>query len=270
MAQVSVPKHEVIMRQGAPPCMRVYSRAHCTPRCCCCRCAAGDKGNNFYVIKEGTAEVTLTDASGTKHVRTLSAGNSCGELSLLTGEPRSATVKATSDTLVLLMVNRRMFYARIGDAILRKRARWKHFIRDLPAIGAAPPRPRPPSRLAGRPAAAARALPATRQQHAARGPHAPPASAPRPSRAAAPCCRPVLPPRAPLPDTRPLPRPLPRPPAWPGDATGDYEHGLLADAVAVVEVLDGGAVTKPMVSPRRTSPCAASACYHPLTLLLRT
>ena len=72
------------------------SRAHCTPRCYCCRCAAGDKGNNFYVIKEGTAEVTLTDASGTKHVRTLSAGNSCGELSLLTGEPRSATVQATS------------------------------------------------------------------------------------------------------------------------------------------------------------------------------
>ena len=56
------------------------------------------------MIKEGTAEVTLTDASGTKHVRTLSAGNSCGELSLLTGEPRSATVKATSDTLVLLII----------------------------------------------------------------------------------------------------------------------------------------------------------------------
>ena len=168
------------------------SRAHCTPRCCCCRCAAGDKGNNFYVIKEGTAEVTLTDASGTKHVRTLSAGNSCGELSLLTGEPRSATVQATSDTLVLLMVNRRMFYARIGDAILRKRARWKHFIRDLPAIGAAPPRARPPSRLAGRrrrtrPAChppAARGC-STGLQHAGRMPH------PRRGRG-----RPVLQPRA--------------------------------------------------------------------------
>ena len=190
MAQVSVPKHEVIMRQGAPPCMRVYSRAHCTPRCCCCRCAAGDKGNNFYVIKEGTAEVTLTDASGTKHVRTLSAGNSCGELSLLTGEPRSATVKATSDTLVLLMVNRRMFYARIGDAILRKRARWKHFIRDLPAIGAAPPRPRPPSRLAGR---RRRTRPACHPP-AARSTRA--ACTTRVGAEAALCCRPVLPPRA--------------------------------------------------------------------------
>ena len=166
------------------------SRAHCTPRCCCCRCAAGDKGNNFYVIKEGTAEVTLTDASGTKHVRTLSAGNSCGELSLLTGEPRSATVQATSDTLVLLMVNRRMFYARIGDAILRKRARWKHFIRDLPAIGAAPPRARPPSRLAGRRRRTRPAChpPAARSTRAA---------CPTPVGAeTAPCCSPVLQPRA--------------------------------------------------------------------------
>ena len=175
------------------------SRAHCTPRCYCCRCAAGDKGNNFYVIKEGTAEVTLTDASGTKHVRTLSAGNSCGELSLLTGELRSATVQATSDTLVLLMVNRRMFYARIGDAILRKRARWKHFIRDLPAIGAAPPRARPPSRLAGRPPPHAPCLPpASNTQHAGRMPH-PRRRRDRPvlqPRATAPCCRPVLPPHA--------------------------------------------------------------------------
>jgi hypothetical protein len=185
------------------------SRAHRTPRCSCCRCAAGDKGNNFYVIKEGTAEVTLTDASGTKHVRTLSAGNSCGELSLLTGEPRSATVQATSDTLVLLMVNRRMFYARIGDAILRKRARWKDFIRDLPAIGAAPPRRRTPSRPAGRPPPHALCLPPSTR--AACPTHV--------GAEAAPCRSPVLPPRAaaPLPDTHPLPCPLPRPP--PGQAT---------------------------------------------------
>ena len=148
---------------------------HCTPRCCRCRRAAGDKGNNFYLIKEGTAEVMLTDASGeTKHVRTLSSGNSCGELSLLTGSPRSATVQATSDTLVLLMVNRRMFNATIGDAIIRKRARWKDFIRDLPAIGPPPARALPA------------ALPATRTQHAAHRSHPrreAAGSGPRPPRA---------------------------------------------------------------------------------------
>ena len=69
MAEVKVKQGEVIMRDG-------------------------DKGNNFYVIKEGTCDVMVTDESGDmKHVRTLSAGNSCGELSLLTGNPRSATIQ---------------------------------------------------------------------------------------------------------------------------------------------------------------------------------
>ena len=219
MAEVSVPKHEVIMRQGALPsqpagvpracacavvracvraelaggCSRVAPApalrgwAHCTPRRRCrCRHAAGDKGNNYYVIKEGTAEVMLTDASGeTKHVRTLSAGNSCGELSLLTGSPRSATVQATSSTLVLLMVNRRMFNATIGDAIIRKRARWKDFIRDLPAIG--PPPPHTPC-----------LPPARSTQHAARSPRVP--SATRGTRLGAEAAV-----RA-APDTHPLPR----------------------------------------------------------------
>ena len=101
-----------------------------------------DKGNNFYVIKEDTCDVVIVDDFGVaKHVRTLSAGNSCGELSLLTGNPRSATIhvrrglgrawhscapltvraapamQATSPKLVLLMANRRMFNAAIGDAI---------------------------------------------------------------------------------------------------------------------------------------------------------
>ena len=211
MAEVSVPKHEVIMRQGALPtqlecrvrvrvrarwCMHAYRTSRwlqsgcacsCAPRRCCrCRRAAGDKGNNFYVIKEGTAEVMLTDASGeTKHVRTLSAGNSCGELSLLTGSPRSATVQATSSTLVLLMVNRRMFNATIGDAIIRKRARWKDFIRDLPAIG--PPPPHTPC-----------LPPARSTQHAARSPRVP--SATRGTRLGAGAAA-----RA-APDTHPMPR----------------------------------------------------------------
>ena len=100
--------------------------------------AAGDKGNNYYVIKEGTCDVMVTDANGEmKHVRTLSAGNSCGELSLLTGQPRSATIQATSQKLVLLMVNRRMFNATIGDAIMKKRAKWKEFLCNLPIMGSA-------------------------------------------------------------------------------------------------------------------------------------
>ena len=99
MAEVSVPKNEVIMRQSTlpQPCgpggtaALVAHPSAATSRAPPC---AGDKGNNFYIIKEGTCDVTVTDDSGEmKHVRTLTAGDSCGELSLLTSNPRSATIQ---------------------------------------------------------------------------------------------------------------------------------------------------------------------------------
>ena len=84
MAEVRVKCEEVIIRQN-------------------------DKGNNFFIIKEGTCDVWVADAEGErKNTRTLSAGSWCGELSLLTGnavgehhgdEPRgdpSCTIGASS------------------------------------------------------------------------------------------------------------------------------------------------------------------------------
>jgi hypothetical protein len=54
---------------------------------------AGDKGNNFYLIKSGTCDVWIADASGERrNMRTLQAGAWFGELSLLTGNPRSASI----------------------------------------------------------------------------------------------------------------------------------------------------------------------------------
>lgn len=52
---------------------------------------AGDKGNNFYLIKDGTCEV-VAEEGGVTFRKLLGPGDSCGELSLLTGNPRSATV----------------------------------------------------------------------------------------------------------------------------------------------------------------------------------
>ena len=75
------------------------------------------------MIKEGTCDVWIADASGERTmVRSLGAGSWCGELSLLTGKPRSASVMATSEVVTLLMVNRRGFNAAIGDEIVKKRA----------------------------------------------------------------------------------------------------------------------------------------------------
>jgi CRP-like cAMP-binding protein len=65
---------------------------------------AGDPGEEFYLIVEGTARVHV---SARKRVR-LRAGDFFGEMSLLDGEPRSATVVAETP-LRLLVISRRNF-----------------------------------------------------------------------------------------------------------------------------------------------------------------
>ncbi len=60
---------------------------------------AGEAGDSLYVIREGVCEV-LRDAAG-QAVAQLKAGDFFGEMTLLTGDPRSATVRAVSDTVLL-------------------------------------------------------------------------------------------------------------------------------------------------------------------------
>ncbi len=57
----------------------------------------GAAGESMFIVLSGEAEV-FVDASGHKtRVAALHAGDYCGEMSLLTGEPRSATVIARTD-----------------------------------------------------------------------------------------------------------------------------------------------------------------------------
>src|SRR5262245_24037083 len=71
---------------------------------------SGDPGNEFFLIVEGSARV---DVSARKSSR-LRAGDFFGEMSLLDGEPRSATVVA--ETLIrLLVINRKNFTRLLGD-----------------------------------------------------------------------------------------------------------------------------------------------------------
>ncbi|MGH2451852.1 MAG: cyclic nucleotide-binding domain-containing protein [Candidatus Limnocylindria bacterium] len=66
---------------------------------------AGDPPDRYYLIREGTAEVSLPDGSV---VRRLGPGDGFGELALLFGGPRTATVTAVTD-LVLSALDRRAF-----------------------------------------------------------------------------------------------------------------------------------------------------------------
>jgi CRP-like cAMP-binding protein len=61
----------------------------------------GAKGTSLFVVADGDVEVVLRRPHGPDmHVDTLTRGAVVGEMSLLTGEPRSATVRAADAALV--------------------------------------------------------------------------------------------------------------------------------------------------------------------------
>ena len=65
-------------------------------------CRQGEAGDSFYVIREGRLAIFVNNAAGQPvRVAQLEAGGFFGEMSLLTGEPRSATVTAETDVEVL-------------------------------------------------------------------------------------------------------------------------------------------------------------------------
>lgn len=54
----------------------------------------GDIGHSMFIIADGKVSVSVHSPSGEQHVATLSTGEIVGEMSLLTGARRSATVTA--------------------------------------------------------------------------------------------------------------------------------------------------------------------------------
>ena len=55
----------------------------------------GERGDRFYVVRSGTLEVTKTADDGTERpLRKLERGRSFGEIALLEGRPRTATIRA--------------------------------------------------------------------------------------------------------------------------------------------------------------------------------
>jgi small-conductance mechanosensitive channel/CRP-like cAMP-binding protein len=62
----------------------------------------GEAGDSFYILRSGTVEVLAkTPNDGAIHIRDLNPPAFFGEISLMTGEPRNATVRARSDVEVL-------------------------------------------------------------------------------------------------------------------------------------------------------------------------
>ncbi len=71
---------------------------------------AGEPGHEFYLILEGTARVEVS----ARKSRRLGPGDFFGEMSLLDGEPRSATV-VTETPMRLLVIHRRSFWTLLSE-----------------------------------------------------------------------------------------------------------------------------------------------------------
>ncbi|HAF09402.1 MAG TPA: hypothetical protein DCK98_04895 [Chloroflexi bacterium] len=88
---------------------------------------AGETGGGYYLIREGTADVTLPDG---RYVRTLGPGDGFGELALIFGVPRTATVTAKGP-LAVGVLGRPDFAALVaasGESMRDFRARTGHYV----------------------------------------------------------------------------------------------------------------------------------------------
>ncbi|HHM01501.1 MAG TPA: cyclic nucleotide-binding domain-containing protein [Caldithrix abyssi] len=70
----------------------------------------GDEGNSFYIIKEGTVKVCarIEDENEEIILTRLKTGDHFGEMALISGEPRSASIYATTD-VVLWKLDKKVF-----------------------------------------------------------------------------------------------------------------------------------------------------------------
>ena len=71
----------------------------------------GERGREFMVIVEGSANVSKNGRS----VNKLGAGDFIGEIALIADVPRTATVKTTSETTVLVLTDRA--FKRVAEKI---------------------------------------------------------------------------------------------------------------------------------------------------------
>src|SRR5688500_2716128 len=66
--------------------------------------AEGDSPREMYVVESGSADVYIADRQGGEHrVGQIGPGATVGEMSLFTGQPASASVRATTELDVLVM-----------------------------------------------------------------------------------------------------------------------------------------------------------------------
>eukprot|EP01134_Creolimax_fragrantissima_P000805 CFRG0805T1 len=94
----------------------------------------GDEGDNFYVIDSGTVEVWIKKGeSDPIMVATIGEGGSFGELALIYGTPRAATIKARTDCKLWALDRDSYRHIIMGNTI-RKRKMYENFLEKVPIL----------------------------------------------------------------------------------------------------------------------------------------
>lgn len=83
----------------------------------------GEEGDNFYVIDSGTVEVIVDD----KAMSQISAGGSFGELALIYGTPRQATIR-THEPVVLWGLDRNSYRRILMGSTIKRRKMYEQFL----------------------------------------------------------------------------------------------------------------------------------------------
>ena len=88
----------------------------------------GDPGYSLFIILSGTVSVTLINDEGIEYIiNTQGPGDNFGEMALMTGEPRSANVKAATEVRLAELSQEAFFelistYPKLDDDLLRQLA----------------------------------------------------------------------------------------------------------------------------------------------------
>lgn len=90
----------------------------------------GEEGDNFYFIEKGNFVVN----KDSKDIVTLGPGDTFGQLALMYGSPRAASVISCDNDSILYQVDRSTFRSIVIDLSYQKRLLYEQFLRGIPLL----------------------------------------------------------------------------------------------------------------------------------------
>jgi len=93
----------------------------------------GDDGDNFYVVDSGEVEIRVAKGGEEKIVGTISSSGSFGELALIYGTPRAASIVAKTPT-TLWGIDRDSYRRILMGSTIRKRKLYESFLEKVPIL----------------------------------------------------------------------------------------------------------------------------------------